>query len=103
MTIDPGRQALTILITNAICHVRREIPSAQAAVALLEKPARDSLIAIYGAERAWRGLACDHTIAIHDALTILLGHDPLADHTMGPPLTGTTPPGTQIDTPIGTS
>lgn len=81
MTIDPHLNALTTLITNAVCHVRREVPEAKAAVALLEKPARDSLIAIYGADRAWRGLACDHTIAIHDALETLLGHDPIADTT----------------------
>ena len=79
MTTDPNQRALSHLIASAIGHIRREVPSAKAAVLLLEKPARDSLITPYGEDRAWRGLACDHTIAIHDALHVLLGHDPMKD------------------------
>ena len=76
---DLTQQALEHLIAGAIFHVRQDVASSKAAVHLLEKPARDSLLSLYGEARAWRGLADDSTLAMHDALRVLLGHDPLLD------------------------
>lgn len=76
---DRTLDALHHLLCGAIEHVRHEVVTAQSSVRLLEKHTRNAIIAQYGEEHAWRGLADDGTIKMHDALTVLIGADPLRD------------------------
>lgn len=76
---DPTLDALHHLVCGAIEHVRHEVKTAQSSVRLLEKHTRNAIIAQYGEEHAWRGLAHQGTIKMHDALTVLIGSDPLRD------------------------
>lgn len=65
--------ALHHLIAGAIHHVETEVPSLRASIHRLERASRERLIAIHGEDDAWRGLACDSTLLMHDSLLALLG------------------------------
>ena len=76
---DPTLEALHHLLCGAIEHVRHDVETARSSIHLLEKHTRNAIIARYGEENAWRGLAHHGTLKMHDALTVLLGSDPLQD------------------------
>jgi hypothetical protein len=76
---DRTLDALHHLLCGAIEHVRHEVETAKSSVRLLETHTRNRIIAQYGEDHAWRGLAHQGTLKMHDALTVLIGSDPLQD------------------------